>query len=142
MLLFPLSDDQRVIFIYFNVSCVILSQISSNHNVYLGQNIQHEFHEGQRVFVCGRLQPSSFRLGDDKLLTRLVIRANGVYVFDDLNNDKSSSPNEESSDDHDVENDVSTSDQNNVQILAYVASDVMNKDNHSTFALATHFTFK
>lgn len=118
-------------------------QISSNHNIYLSRTNQNEFKEGQRVFVCGRLQPSSFRANNDKLLTRYVVRANGVYLFDDPIIEKLSSSNDESSDNSgdNAEDNAFNMDQNHVQLLANVASEVVNKEDHSTFALATHFTF-
>lgn len=117
-------------------------QISQTHNVYLSQRIQTEFKEGQRVFVWGKLQANSFRVTDDKPLTRAIVKAQGVYIIDDPNpnNETSSSSSSDESSGEGGDNE-SIKDQNHVQILANVASDILNKDNHSTFALATHANY-
>lgn len=99
-----------------------LSQIpSSNHNIHI--NTEANFAAGQRIYVQGKLRSTQIALDSGKNVTSSVIKAHQLYV---LENESASMESTEG-------------DQNNVELLTNIASDVLNKDTHSTFAVATHF---
>lgn len=86
-------------------------------------NTEANFAAGQRVYISGKLRSAPTRTSDGKMVTASVVKANQLYV---LENDSGS---------------VSTTsgDQNQVELLANIASEVLIKDEYCTFAVATHF---
>lgn len=86
-------------------------------------NTEANFANGQRVYISGKLRSAPLRTSDGKLVTSSVIKASQLYV---LENESASV-------------DSTTGDQNQVELLANIASEVMVKDDYCTFAVATHF---
>lgn len=97
------------------------SYSSSNHNIHFKSDINYT--AGQRIYVTGKLASKRIETSEGKALTASVVKAFDSYV---LQNECASVGS--------TEGDV-----NQVEILAHIASDVLNKDTHSTFAVATHF---
>lgn len=94
---------------------------SSIHNIHI--NTEANFAAGQRIYVQGKLRSTKKELDSGKNVTSSVIKAYQLYV---LENESASM-------------ESTGGDQNNVELLTNIASDVINKDSHSTFAVATHF---
>lgn len=88
-------------------------------------NATANFSAGQRVLVQGKLKSTKQTLGDGKKLTSSIVKAYQVHV---LNDGGSTELNE--------------GDQNHVELLANIASDITEKDSLSTFAVATHYEIK
>lgn len=86
-------------------------------------NTDASFLNGQRVYISGKLRSAPLRTGDGKLVTSSVIKASQLYV---LENESAS-----------VES--TAGDQNQVELLANIASEVLVRDEYCTFAVATHF---
>lgn len=59
-------------------------------------------------------------------MTASTVKANQLYVLDNESGTKS----------------ASTGDRNHVEVLGNIASEVTKKNDHSTFAVATHYDFK
>lgn len=82
---------------------------------------------GQRVCVRGKLSSAFQTLDTGKMVTRSLVKGSTLYV---LENESASSPMGDGS---------TKGDQNRVDLLAHIASDIIQKDNHSSFAVSTHF---
>lgn len=106
-------------FYLLHIAIIFFCDFSSNHTVHL--NTKENFLSGQRVSVLGALRSQPMTLGDGKLYTRALIKA-----FCVLENECVSKGSNEG-------------DQNQVELLANVASDVLFKDTHCTFAVVTHY---
>lgn len=86
-------------------------------------NTTVNFTSGQRVYIMGTLKPKPIRLNDDKMVTRFVVKAYQLFTLEN----KSASVHS------------TTCDQNQVELLGNIISDVTVRDGHCTFAVATHF---
>lgn len=87
-----------------------------------------ELSSGQRVHISGKL--NSFKgTSNGKTITQTIVYANQLNIVEGSTSDSN-------------DENPSNADKNNVQICATIASDILNKDNHSVFNLATHYNFK
>lgn len=87
-------------------------------------NTETSFTAGQRVYIVGKLKSNPIRTSDGKLVTSSVVKAVQLFVLENENASIDS---------------TTQGDQNRVELLANIASEVSNKADHSTFAVATHF---
>lgn len=78
---------------------------------------------GQRIWTTGKLQSVNIETSDGKKITKSVVKAIEGIV---LENEHGSA-------------DSTGGDQNNVELLAHIASEVLDKDDHWAFSVATNF---
>lgn len=106
-----------------NTLFLFYCNFSSNHTVHL--STVANFSAGQRILVQGKLRSTNLTLEDGKKMTSSVIKAYQLYVLTD---GASTESNE--------------GDQNQVELLAHIASNITEKDTLSTFAVATNYEIR
>lgn len=87
-------------------------------------NTNGDYVAGQRVYVTGKLNSSTIKTSEGKLLTASIVKVHQLYV---LENEGGTT-------------ELNEGDVNSVQILSNVASDISIRDKDSSFSIATHFT--
>lgn len=87
-------------------------------------NTDAHFLSGQRVYISGKLRSAPLRTNDGKLVTASVVKASQLYVLENESASVVSS---------------TAGDQNQVELLANIASEVIIREEYCTFAVATHF---
>lgn len=111
-----------ILFYFFFMIFIIFRNFSSIHNVHI--RTEGDFAAGKRVYLQGKLRSTFQTLPDTgRNVTCSIVKAHQLYVLE--NESASLDPTE--------------GDQNQVELLAHISSEVLHKDNHSTFAVATHF---
>lgn len=118
------------LFIWICVVCgslilfLFICNFSSNHNVHLKTTA--DFSAGQRILVQGKLRSTYVPMENGKKITRSIVKAFQLYVFE---NECASA-------------ESSQGDQNHVELLANIASNITEKDFLSTFAVATNYEIR
>lgn len=82
-------------------------------------NSPYDFEADHRIYVKGKLHAQNITVGD-RDLQRYTVKANSAYVLD-----------------NDV--DESHTDRASVELLSTVSWDILHKENHDIFTLATHY---
>lgn len=89
-------------------------------------NTEANYTVGQRVYVSGRLFSNHVTTNEGKQLTCSRVKASKLYV---LENDSASIGS--------VDGDI-----NHVEIVANIATDIIDRGNFTSFSVATHFDIR
>lgn len=93
---------------------------SQIHTLYT--NVPPDYEAGQRVFVGGTLSSKEIITSENKKRHQSIIRAYQIYALNSM-----------------AEYESKVKDLNSVELLTTVCADVLNKDDHSIFQVATNF---
>lgn len=82
---------------------------------------------GQRIYAAGRLSSLPFQIANEKTRERVIVQARKIFVLDGQN---------------EPESNETTPDRNQIDLVGNVASEVLGKENHCIFKVATHINRK
>lgn len=82
---------------------------------------------GQRVYITGELQSTSFINNENAQRQSLHIKVNELYASKAIETNEGAHK---------------TIDQNNVCLLSYIATDIAHNENHSAFSMIGHYTIR